>query len=291
MIGKLLIVSQSSRLDTTLKVAPHLMASGVILKQRRARWVNCPQSSAVFDRICVESFVYHASLMMLFDPSLDSLSQPDLRIELSNYFSDPVHGAQQDRGYAVGSQPILHTSYEFFLLIADVTKLARLSRPLIEAEIYSWKHLEQQILQWTQVMQKTDDTSADLYLLVLWILLFKSHPCLPPDEVDWEIGACVTRSIALLPLVDRNHYFTSSLVWPLAILGSVAILPSEKLAVQSFMSLLIASSLGGQAAWILRRLEEIWSFNPESGFAPSPQRRSLGLQALLDGHNEIAGQD
>lgn len=229
--------------------------------------------------------------MMLFDPSLDSLSQPDLRIELSNYFSDPVHGAQQDWGSAVRSQPILHTSYEFFLLIADATKLSRLSRPLMDAEIHTWKHLEQQILQWTEVMQKNDDISADIYILVLWILLFKSHPYLPTDEIDWEIGACVTRSIALLPLVDCSHYFTSSLVWPLAILGSVAILPCEIIAVQNFMSLLVASSLGGQAAWILRRLEDIWAFHPESGFVPSPQRRSVGLQALLDGHNEVAGQD
>ncbi|KAJ5992030.1 fungal Zn binuclear cluster domain-containing protein [Penicillium sp. IBT 35674x] len=285
-----LSVFETSRLDTMLKVAPHVMASGVMLKQRRARWVNCPQASAVFDRICVESFVYHASLMMLFDPSLDSLSQPELRIELSNYFSDPVHGAQQERGYAVGSQPILHTSYEFFLLIADATKLARLSRPLTEVEIHSWKHLEQQLLQWTQVLQKSGDISA-LYILVLWVLLFKSHAYLPPEEIDSEIGVCVTRSIALLPLVDRNHYFTSSLVWPLAILGSVAILESEKIAVQNFMSLLIASSLGGQAAWILRRLKDIWGFHHGSDFSPSLQKRSVGLQALLDGHKEIIEHD
>lgn len=265
------------------------MASGVLLKQRRARWVSCPQASAVFDRICVESFVYHASLMMLFDPSIDSLSQPDLRIELSNYFSDPVHGTQQDRRYAVGSQPILHTSYEFFLLIADATKLARLARPLIDVEILTWKHLEDQISEWTQVTENGDDVAADLYINALRALLFKSHPYLLPDETDWEIGVCVTRSIALLPLVDRNHYFTSSLVWPLAVLGSVAILECERLAVESFMSLLIASSLGGQAARILKRLKGIWSVHSELSFVPSDQTRSLGLQALLDGQKAIAG--
>ncbi|KAJ5673355.1 hypothetical protein N7507_002482 [Penicillium longicatenatum] len=226
---------------------------------------------------------------MLFDPSLDSLSQPDIRMGLSNYFSDPVHGAQQDRGFAVGSQPILHTSYEFFLLIADATKLARLARPLADLEINNWKLLENQIMQWTEVMRNNDDITADLYILVLWVLLFKSHPYLPPDEIDWEIGDFVTRSIALLPLVDRNRYFTSSLVWPLAILGSVAILPCERLAVQNFMSLLIARSLGGQAVWILRRLEDIWSIHSESDLIPS--WRSLGLQTLLDGNKEITGHD
>lgn len=66
---------QSCRRDAVPNTTPHVMASGTLLALRSPRGGNCPQTAAVFDRICIESFVYHASLMMLFDPSLDALSR------------------------------------------------------------------------------------------------------------------------------------------------------------------------------------------------------------------------
>ncbi|KAJ5148433.1 fungal Zn binuclear cluster domain-containing protein [Penicillium atrosanguineum] len=143
-----LSVFESFRVDAPPDATPHITASGILLSQRCPRWASCPQAAAVFDRICVESFVYHASLMMLYDPNLDALSSTRLNLDLSRYFSDPTHDVHAGLGSAPVSQPILYASYKFFLLLADATKLARLQRRLHDLEILNLRQLQRELWEW-----------------------------------------------------------------------------------------------------------------------------------------------
>lgn len=71
----------------------------------------------MFDRICIESFLYHASLMMLFDPLLDALTGTRCEISLPLHLLD----LGREQGQGQGQQPppaqtILPVSYKFFLV-------------------------------------------------------------------------------------------------------------------------------------------------------------------------------
>ncbi|KAJ5919511.1 hypothetical protein N7454_009346 [Penicillium verhagenii] len=220
--------------------------------------------------------------MMVFDPSLDSLSEPSLRMQLLSYFSDPVHGQK----CGARSQPILLVSYQLFFLIADATKLARLARSLNDAEIQTWRELNRVTQSWHTIKNPQDayTRACELYKHVIRILLLKSDPDLGSEDLGREIGKFVTQGIEVLLLIDKTEFFTSALAWLLVILGSVAVFPEEQLAVRDYLSIIIASSLSGQPAWDLERLENIWLFNTETPSLRNSHRlRSQGLQALLDG--------
>ncbi|KAJ5737854.1 fungal Zn binuclear cluster domain-containing protein [Penicillium malachiteum] len=279
-----LAVFESSRIDAAFSVAHHVTASGILVTKRRVRRSNCPQATAVFNRICIESFVYHASLMMIFDPSLDSLSDTQCRQELSNFFSGPEQSDQCEPEQTLSTQPILHVSYKFFLLVADATKLARKTVALTSNEICEWVQLQEQSSKCVAAMARSQDQCTVLYALALRTLLLKSQPDITLDLFNDGIDTCIRESNKIKPHIDASPYFTSFLLWPLAILGSVSTLSSEIKVARNFICLLGESRLGGQAHWVLRRLETIWSWT--STVQPSSADwRVAGLQSLLDGEN------
>ncbi|KAJ6007305.1 fungal Zn binuclear cluster domain-containing protein [Penicillium herquei] len=279
-----LAVFESSRIDATFSVAPHVTASGILVTKRRLRRSNCPQATAVFNRICTESFVYHASLMMIFDPSLDTLSDTQCRQELSNFFSSPEQSTERQPEQILSTQPILHASYEFFLLVADATKLARKTMTLTSDEICLWKKLQDQFSIFVPSMAMSEDQCTVLYALALRTLLLKSKPDIPLEQVNDGIKKCIRESNKIIPHIDVSRYFTSFLLWPLAILGSVSIQSSEITVIRNFISTLSESRLGGQAHWVLRRLENIWVWT-STAQPSSAYWRVAGLQSLLDGEN------
>lgn len=77
------------------------------------------QPAVVFSRTCMESFLYYSTIMMLFDPSLD--------VTASNI--PPYLAFAANDGQAV-PQPVLDESYHSSIMIANVMRIARLSRHL-----------------------------------------------------------------------------------------------------------------------------------------------------------------
>ncbi|KAJ5688835.1 fungal Zn binuclear cluster domain-containing protein [Penicillium macrosclerotiorum] len=278
-----LSVFENSRKDVPPNVRPHVMASSAILTNRRPRWPRCPQAPAVFDRICVESFVYHASLMMIFEPSLDVLSDSHEASKLHLYFSDPTHGSLAETQSAVATQPILHVPYKFFILIADITKLARISYALNDSEIFKWNQLNHQFRYWADCMRASEEVVETLFVLAMEILLSKMNPFLFPEEIERVIEACFEQASQLIPLLDTSSHFTSFLLWPLTILGAVAYRPCEKDLMQKSISHLTTAQSGGQAVWVLRRLQNIWPCERDSETGDCRRYRTMGLQALLNG--------
>ncbi|KAJ5980244.1 fungal Zn binuclear cluster domain-containing protein [Penicillium waksmanii] len=267
---------QASRLDMAPNVAPHTTASGYLLTQRQSHLGTRSMAPAVFDRICIESFIYHASIMMLFEPSLDALSSIRRQLDIPGYFS-----YVEKRDISLPVQPILQTSYDFFLSIADATKLARISRSLVDAEITLWCHTWLRLLQWDQV-DHTDDVSLKLYFNALQMLLLKTAPDLSNEEKALQISESLQHGLQIIVSLEPEEYAPSYLLWPLAILGSMSIFEKEKNAVEDFINLLIQSKRGGQAVWVLKRLNRVWNVTKFRAICPSSAMRLQGLQILLD---------
>ena len=215
---------------------------------------------------------------MLFDPLLDARTGTRCEISLPLHLLD----LGREQGQGQGQQPppaqtILPVSYKFFLFIADATKLSRLSRPLDDAEIRTWRDLDRRLSHWTVLIHNsgTDDVSLELCYLAIRILLHKTNPNISPVERNLQISNCLQKGLKKIPLVHIHRHPPVYLLWPVAILGSVAVTDEERNVVRGFTSLLVASKQGGHAAWVQNRMDRIWALELEPGV--------VGLQFLLDG--------
>jgi hypothetical protein len=221
--------------------------------------------------------------MMLFDPALDAFSDIQYRLDLSQYFLDPKHDDGLRRDFSPSTQPILHVSYEFFLLIADATKLARLHRPLKLGEIEKWDCLWHHLSQWHEVLQEGEDSSQSLYTLCVQILVLKSNPYLHTEKAGQAL-IFLKHGLRKLSTFDFNRHFPSYALWPLALLGSLCIGLEEQDLVRKYVNLVYTTKPGGQAAWVQQRLEKIWAGMMLSSTRSLRKSGLLGLQVLLDGN-------
>lgn len=214
--------------------------------------------------------------MMLFEPELDILTSIRQQLDIPRYFSDV-----REREISLPVQPILQTSYEFFLLIADATKLARISRSLVDGEKMQWFHYWRELSRWKQI-EHTNDLSIELYYGALQILLLKKAPNMSQHEKASHLSESLQRGLKTFGSLAPELYAPSYLLWPLAILGSISILEEERELIKSHINLLIQSRRGGQALWVQKRLDRVWSVTISCESYSYSQMRLQGLQLLLD---------
>ncbi|KAE8416017.1 hypothetical protein BDV36DRAFT_284890 [Aspergillus pseudocaelatus] len=190
---------------------------------------------------------------MAYGPSLDALQRVNPTMDLARYFSElppPM------------SQPILDASYPFFLLIADVTRLARSAHPLTDAEIQTYSHLLASLLHYERNFNHGNPTMS-LYLLTMRILLLKVDPLLSTVEATEQIHHLSPNGFSILDSLNVNQYLLGFSLWPVAVLGSIATTANEQYIVQSKITSL-ARRQHGQATRLLDRLKTIWT-TPEAG--------------------------
>ena len=189
---------------------------------------------------------------MLFEPSLDALQRVNPTMDLARYFSELPPPK---------SQPILDASYPFFLLIADVTRLARSTRPLSDAEIQMYSHLLDSLLHYDRHFNDGSPTMR-LYLLTMRILLLKVDPMLSIMEATEHISHLSPNGFSILGSLNVNQYLLGFSLWPVAVLGSIATTVNEQYIVQSKITSL-ARRQHGQATRLWDRLKTIWA-TPEA---------------------------
>ncbi|KAI9038323.1 fungal Zn binuclear cluster domain-containing protein [Aspergillus affinis] len=209
--------------------------------------------------------------MMVFDPSLDALTEDRNDLGLPLYFEKPTNQPEET---------ILQTSYGFFLLIADITRQSRLSRPLDRAEVLKWRSLDRELSRWIGLTSSADMTLGLCYLAVC-ILLQKTNPGITSAERSRRVRSCLEEGLPRLPLLNIECYPPVYLLWPVAILGAVAASLDERNIVQDCIGLVVAKKLGGQGAWVQKRLARIWKATSSAFTSPEPNL--AGLQSLLDG--------
>lgn len=184
--------------------------------------------------------------MMLFDPSLDALTEHRNELGLPLYFDklrSPTNQLQVE-------ETILHASYKFYLLIADVTKLSRLSRPLDSAEFIRWQSLEHELLRWSHFKSCPTDISLELCYLAIQILLHKINPNATATERSRRMRLFLKEGLQRVPALNVDSYPAGYMLWPAAILGAVAESFEERKIIRNFLALISDRKGGGQGAWV-----------------------------------------
>jgi hypothetical protein len=172
----------------------------------------------------------------------------------------------------------LQASYKFFLFIADVTKLARLSHPFDSAEVVKWRNLDSELARWRDLTRSSDASLALCYLAVQ-ILLQTVNPDITATERIARVRSCLDAGLQRVPLVRVDSYPPVYLLWPLTILGAISVSVGERKIIQESVALVSSRKLGGQAAWVQKRLDRIWATSTPT--SESSELSLVGLQILL----------
>lgn len=227
--------------------------AGALLARRPLN--QAPQPTIVFERICAESFLYHSTLLMLFEPSLDVLCRVNPPVNFTRYFASLESGEVKQPRISASTQPVLDASYEFFLTIADVTRLARIARPLDKTEVEMWERLQGDLLQWEGTV--LNDPCRMLYLLAMHILLLKVDPRMSLCRRTERIYGLLQLGLSAIDRLDVHKSLQGYLLWPLAVLGSVTIDNNVRCIIEKKLSLL-SQTRHGLVMRVKKRIEMIW---------------------------------
>ncbi|CAG8089353.1 unnamed protein product [Penicillium salamii] len=243
-----LCVFENLRTDSPPNIGLHAKAAGVLLSQRHPeKATQSPyQPGVIFQRTCVESFLYHSTLMMLLNISLDVT--PD---HIPQYLAC----APSDEQAAPG--PVLDESYQFFFMIANVTRLARLSRDLDQAERQIWTRLQSDIQQYERT-NDIDDPMKRLYSCAVRILLLKGDTTKNSTHRTSAIQALFDEGLSILKMVDLQKYLLGYSLWPVTVLGAAAVSKLEQDIINSKIEPW-ARLRRGQAVRVQERLMNIWA--------------------------------
>ncbi|KKK13211.1 hypothetical protein ARAM_000566, partial [Aspergillus rambellii] len=285
-----LCIFENGRYDTMPNASSHILACGKMLTLRKPKPRNSSQEAIVLERICIESFLYHAALMTLFDPSVDYLSIIKRDLDLPGYFTDPAHPDDAGPGTLVSTQPVLDASYKFFLLIADVTAFAQSSTLTRSVDYRAWANLRDMIVHWEEAI-RTNSTNAvenhigNLYAIALRILLVQTDPGYsnPRDPLE-SVEILFCRGLKLLTELSVDQLFLYYYLWPLLVVGSVAVEPEEKQIIKQKLSQVSQSRQGGPAALAKYRLEKVWLAGSRCGEQDRHCTLSTQLKTLLEGN-------
>jgi hypothetical protein len=227
----------------------HAKAAGVLLSRRHQGQATQSlfQPDAVFERTCAESFLYHSTLMMLLDPSLD-LVVGNIPHCLTKASTDTLQDLPSF---------ILEESYQFFIMLAEVTRLARLTRPLFSVERQIWTRLQAELLQYKRV-GAMDDLMKSLYVHTAQILLLKVDYTRTVIQQNAEMRALFQKGMTTLETLDVQKYLLSYTLWPVAILGATALGKDERYMIENIIGPWVQRGRG-QAVRLRRRLKIIWA--------------------------------
>lgn len=264
----------------------HVLASGQMLALRRPKPRNASQEAVVFERICVESFLYHAALLTLFDPSANYLPLIKEGINLEAYFSDPDHPEDVPPGTLSSTQPVLDASYKFYLFVLDVTKLAQSSLLASTAES-EWSRSEELIAHWETTINNQHTAKENhvgrLYAVAIRILLAHAQPrhcCM----VDWLklVELYLLQGLEIITKLAVDEWFSYYYLWPLLVIGSVAVIPGEKQIVRAKLSQVSESRQGGPVLLAKYRLQKVWRAGAQYNDSDRGQIVSRQLRTLLN---------
>lgn len=277
------------RWDAVPNAGSHILASGQLLSLRSPRPRNCSQDTVVFERVCAESFLYHSALLTLLDPSLDRICALRTRLDLDGYFFDPAHPDANDLRSSISTQPILEASYQFYLLIADITRLARAAPSSSPEDCALWFRRREDFQRWESTVDSDrpallSNNVAKLYAEAIRVLFLKAHPELPMNEAIGFLEVASRRGVALIENIDFDECFAPFYrLWPVIVIGSLAIDPSEKDKIRAKLCFMSESKMEGPVILARHRLESVWALDAPSHSHDRGMLMLTHLTKLLNG--------
>jgi hypothetical protein len=245
-------------------------------------------SELIWERMCVESYIYHSAVTTLFDSQANliedtlvvlqkfgsrmSATQPDIDV-LETAGVEDILTPQ-----SIMQSPVLGAPYHMFLFLMEGTQLAReITAGSVTDEILAWaRYYEVRNMQFT-----LEETASNYYgdsrrwigklyavgirLLFLYIITTskRTHDGSFGPDLSWctEFDSTLNEARKLLITTrdDIDRTWGKFFLWPLAIIGAILYNANDITLIRSWLDRVIRKSNSSSVLVIRKVLEErIW---------------------------------
>lgn len=259
-------------------ISPHLSAMKHLLQLRSLRTHTRPPAEHVFERICIETLLFYTVTLLLFDRNHPNILRTILEdVDYGLFIPDTETSADRQDGTA-SMQPVLATSYKFFLLVADIIRFAR---NVVKSGLNNridWIRLDCDLCRWEDFFcyerQSTiRNPSANLAVKALRALLVAADPLDQDSHKEPKLKLLRNSSINHLQTGFDTMPLSKFAIWHLTIVGSLASDEPKRAVVRRALLRLCETQPSGLVASSLRLLESSWVRYSES----------ISLTPCLDG--------
>jgi hypothetical protein len=242
------------------------------------------QSALCFERICVEYYIYHSAIIMLFDPLLDPVRDVgQLYEKYISCFTPCAIGPWKE----IVKSPVLGAPHQLFVIIIEATKLARVKKgDDIQASTAAWC-LYEKLVEWQlridhDACSGRNSWTGRLYALAARILLLKIMFSIDERHMEdekREISAVALQALKQLSCQPLGVIFGKYWLWPLAVLGSIVTRTEDVSLIRDKMDAIDCRSRCSAIKVVRYILESIWvtTMNGRGG-----DYCMGGLDSLLD---------
>lgn len=256
-----------------------------------------PDSAApnalAWERMCVESFVYHSAVTTLFDDEADA----SITARVLNKYKRCVSPMALNHTLAslnrsVFQSPILGAPCDIFLMLMRATRLVRQADPLsFEDEMVCWNQYSE-IRQWQLTLDGACAILADarvwmgkIYavttrIMLLHIILSASSTRLIEASRVWEIKSVKSELAQLLGTAERDldRTWSKFILWPVAIFGAISLLQEETRLTQHLLTIIAKRGHCSTPTLVQKVLEgRVW---PRRPMLPERDELSLSMDGL-----------
>lgn len=307
---------KNSRVEGRRQSAIHAAALRRILLLREPMDRNhASVSELIWERMCVESYIYHSAVTTLFDghinlieDTLMVLKKFQTRISSTSWdldtpqVSDEFHEEGRTHQLTVQS-PVLGAPYHMFLFLMEGTRLARTTNPAsVIDQTSAWSRYYEVLLMQTSLEENACTYYGDsrrwigkLYavairLLFLYVIAALSYDTDPVSHLNssWytEIEDTISeaRSLLITTENDIDRTWGKFFLWPLAVIGAMIHNSHDISLVRSWLDRVVRKSNSSSVLVIRKVLEErIWNMESQvDALDHDPRFYTQGLSIMLD---------
>ncbi|KIM93697.1 hypothetical protein OIDMADRAFT_137323 [Oidiodendron maius Zn] len=259
-----LCVFENSRCDGTPKINHHVRAMSNLLRLRPPMdRTNSAASALAFERICVESFIYHSANIMVFSSKSDLVYAVQ---QLAKKFESCFTTGTLTRSYSNKLQHsfVLGATPDVFIALMQATKLARSAQPDTENSVnnlwrQNWQilHLEQQLN--SDGLRQTWE--GRLYMLATRMLVMTAIQARDGSASKFcafEFHQGITEGLQIFRSHTFRAPFKNYYLLPLAILGSVLTSEDDVAVICDKLNIINEKCSSSTVKHIREILEDIW---------------------------------
>jgi Fungal specific transcription factor domain len=316
-------VEQNCRVEALRQSSIHAAALRRILLLREPMNSNSTSTSQlVWERMCVEAYIYHSAVTTLFDGQLNLIEDtlmvlkkfqdrksdesPASSSEVDVYQPNEIDTQQK----SVIQSPVLGAPYHMFLFLMEGIRLVRTISPgYVTDEIIVWSRYYE-----VHRMQFTLETDYACYndsrrwigklyavairLLFLYIVSVLGYGSTNASEIcsvwytEMECTLSEARNLLIATEDDIDRTWGKFFLWPLAIIGAMIYDEHGISLVNSWLYRVVKKSNSSSALVIRKVLEErIWNhanLNPSLNGASEVYTRGLSIMFNTDIMNHAA---
>ncbi|KAF2168693.1 hypothetical protein M409DRAFT_21434 [Zasmidium cellare ATCC 36951] len=275
-----LTVYENSQLETGLKGAVHVFALADLLLQQSPLCIDSNTSAELaWERVCVESCIYHLAVMNLFDEHSGSFLSKAMMLQRKYRQVLEVTAGGHRVGQVVSLSPVLAAPVDLYIILIQAIEMVRRHpRPPLPEEEKSACH---QVTLWQTSLEEsiitaavTDFSIGDWYIISLQAIL----SLLAGNRIEPYWGSFLDEIRSLLRSIRHILPYTwgKFLLLPLAIFGTVMFDPEDTNLVEDALDVVLDRSKSSTVALVKQNLKsKVWTKSLVDEFAAYKRLRSL----------------